>query len=70
VINRCIRRDNSGDAVLLRSGDYLFEVRERKIGRDFQQHRLSRGLVFIANGAEQLTERVMFLQGAEPGSVR
>ena len=70
VIQGRVRGDNSSDAVLLGGRDDLFQLGERKIGRDFQQHWFRASLIFVTNGAEQLLERFVFLQRAEAGRVR
>ena len=64
VIQRGVRRDDSGDAVFFAGRDDLFELRERKVGRDFQQNGFARDLVFSVNDAQQLLERVVFLQAS------
>jgi hypothetical protein len=70
VIQGCVRCDNSSDAVLLGGRHDLFELRDGKIGRDFQQHWFGTCLILLANGAEQLLERFVFLQRAKAGRVR
>jgi hypothetical protein len=52
VIQGCVRCDDSRDAVLLGGRDDLFQLGDRKIGRDFQQHWFGAGLILLTNRAE------------------